>query len=286
MKKDLILFMGQSNMQGETEGCSETREVSGALEYKYLTDTLTPLKNPVGENIGHSMKPFLKLDGMEFLDQLNDTVLLAPEKDCTTLLPAFARSYIKMTNHEIVAVHAARGSTGIDYWLPGTEGYISVVTKTLGAIRKIGKENIRKIYVVWLQGESDMVHGMTKKDYMERLISLRDGLSAELGIDTFGIIRVGTFSSVVNWLNGDIETRKANDKTIQDAQDTICKEQPGFLMLTTITDKLIFGDSKYKNPNAEAHYSSLGQEIIGSLAGKHFGAYAIGGEFDPDEAGF
>ena len=80
MQKDLILFMGQSNMQGETEGCSETEEVPGALEYKYLTDTLTPLKNPVGENIGHDMKPFLNPDGLEFLDQLKDPVLLAPEK--------------------------------------------------------------------------------------------------------------------------------------------------------------------------------------------------------------
>ena len=283
MQKDLILFMGQSNMQGETEGCSETEEVPGALEYKYLTDTLTPLKNPVGENIGHDMKPFLNPDGLEFLDQLKDPVLLAPEKNCTTLLPSFARSYIKKTNREIVAVHAARGSTGIEYWLPGTEGYHSVVTKTLGAIRKIGKENLCRIFVVWLQGESDMLVGMSKKDYINRLIALRDGLSEELGIDTFGIIRVGSFSSVVSWWKGDPETRKANDKAIQDAQDTLCKEYPGFLMLTTITDKLIFGDSKYRNPHAEAHYSSLGQEMIGSLAGKHFGAYAIGEEFDPDE---
>jgi hypothetical protein len=79
------------------------------------------------------------------MDSLPETVLLAPEKGCTTMLPSFARSYIESTGHEVVAVHAARGSTVVSFWLPETEGYDSIIKKTNAAIKKVGRENIGKI---------------------------------------------------------------------------------------------------------------------------------------------
>ncbi len=52
-KVDLLIFSGQSNMQGQTEGPCENNEViNNCFEYKYLSDSLTPLKHPVGETIG------------------------------------------------------------------------------------------------------------------------------------------------------------------------------------------------------------------------------------------
>lgn len=42
-------------MQGQSERLSENDVVNGAYEYKWLTDELLPLQNPVGENITYSM---------------------------------------------------------------------------------------------------------------------------------------------------------------------------------------------------------------------------------------
>ena len=48
---DVIIFGGQSNMQGQSERLSENVPVKSALEYRLLTDSLVPLSNPVGEDI-------------------------------------------------------------------------------------------------------------------------------------------------------------------------------------------------------------------------------------------
>ena len=49
---DIIIFGGQSNMQGQTEGLPQENEpVAGALEYRYLTDECIPLQHPVGEDV-------------------------------------------------------------------------------------------------------------------------------------------------------------------------------------------------------------------------------------------
>lgn len=50
-RADLIIFCGQSNMQGQTDCLSECEVVPSAYEYRFLTDAYVPLKNPVGENI-------------------------------------------------------------------------------------------------------------------------------------------------------------------------------------------------------------------------------------------
>ena len=52
---DITIFSGQSNMQGQCECLSENNIVNDAYEYKWLTDEMLPLKNPVGENITYSM---------------------------------------------------------------------------------------------------------------------------------------------------------------------------------------------------------------------------------------
>ena len=53
---DVIIYSGQSNMQGQSETLSEHAIVKDAYEYKWLTDELVPLQNPVGENITYSME--------------------------------------------------------------------------------------------------------------------------------------------------------------------------------------------------------------------------------------
>ena len=48
---DILIFSGQSNMQGQSEALTDTEPVIGAYEYKWLSDQLVPLCHPVGEDI-------------------------------------------------------------------------------------------------------------------------------------------------------------------------------------------------------------------------------------------
>lgn len=72
---DVIIFGGQSNMQGVTEGMpNDNKPIDGALEYKFLQDGLSPLVHPVGETIED---------------------LLSVAENGGSLIPAFCRAYVK-----------------------------------------------------------------------------------------------------------------------------------------------------------------------------------------------
>ena len=46
---DIIVFAGQSNMQGQTEKLLDSAAVPDAFEYKFATDSLVPLRDPFSE---------------------------------------------------------------------------------------------------------------------------------------------------------------------------------------------------------------------------------------------
>ena len=260
---DILIFGGQSNMQGQTEILSESDIVEGAYEYKYLTDALSPLKNPVGEDI--------RPDGTQGYPLLIDTDLSIWHTDnvlgssCygnTNMVPSFCRAYIKATGQKIVAVHTAKGGTVISKWLPGGECFDMMIKKTVAAINKVKKENeINHIYFIWLQGESDAYEDTKKDVYKQNLIALYKALENEVGIDAFAIIRVGRF------------TNDERDFEIINAQSEACEENPGFLMLTEIAAEL-YNQPEYMNPFVAGHYSAKGQELLGKTAGKALGEYA------------
>ena len=115
---------------------------------------------------------------------------------------------------------------------------------------------------MWLQGESDAVSAKSKEYYKEHLQILGESIKAELGVECFGVIRVGRFA-------GD-----SRDDVILQAQEEVCKEVSSFLMLTTIAEELN-KDPMMMNPYVEGHYSALGAETLGSEAGKTLGKWSI-----------
>ncbi len=253
---DVIIFSGQSNMQGQSECLSEHDVVTNAYEYKWLSDEFVPLQNPVGENITYSMER-----GQDITPQTNipswlkEHALGAACYGNTNLVPSFCKAYTETTKRQVLAVHAAKGSTKISEWLPGTPIYDVLVRKARGAIKKVTPE---RIFFVWLQGESDAVESVPKDDYKESLHVLCDALKADLEIDRFGIIRVGRFA------NDD------RDMEIISAQDEICREDENFVMLTDIATELN-QKSEYMNPHIKGHYSAKGLELLGSAAAKTLG---------------
>ena len=256
---DILIFGGQSNMQGQTEALIGTEPVCNAWEYKFLSDSLAPLKNPVGENIRTDLtEGYLFTADTDQQQWLTDHALGAACYGHTNMVPEFCRAYREITGHEVIAVHAAKGSTMVHEWLPGTDGYRALTAKASAAIQKA--EHPGRIFFIWLQGESDAIFETTKAQYMERCTALCDALKADLGIERFGIIRVGRF------------TNDSRDLEIMAAQDALCRETEDFLMLTdaAVTLNVI---PEAMNPYVGGHYSARGLELLGRAAATTLGLY-------------
>ena len=259
-KIDLIIFGGQSNMQGQSERLSNCNVVENAYEYRFLGDELIPLCNPVGENIKVDRTPGIAHqkggDGQKWL---REHVTGGSASGNTNMVPEFCKAYNGVTGTKVVAVHAAKGSTQIDYWLPGTFGYQFVVDKAKAAIEKATSVyEVGRIFFVWLQGESDALARVMKEEYMEKLVCLNQGLKESLGIETFGIIRVGRF------------TKDERDQEIIDAQDEICEKDGDFTMLTDMAAQMS-EEAQYMNPYVPGHFSAEGLELLGKTAGEALG---------------
>ena len=255
---DIIIFGGQSNMQGQSGALTDTAVVEKAYEYKWLTDELVPLKNPVGENITYDFKEGIAPDGTLTPPEWRAmNVTGSASRHCTNLVPSFCRVYTEMTGREVLAVHIAKGSTQIKDWLPETTGYEILVKKSNCAKEKVTAD---RILFVWLQGESDAIYEVKKDEYKDSLVLLNDSLKKDVGLQKFGIIRVGKY------------VNNEHDDEIISAQDEICTENPDFLMLTDIATKL--NDiPEYMNPDAKGHFGPKGLEKLGFKAGKAFAEY-------------
>ena len=253
---DIIIFGGQSNMQGQAECLSDDKTVDKAYEYKFLGNKMVPLKNPVGEDICYDFSEGeLFNENIDYFKWVKTAALAGACYNHTNLVPSFCKEYTELTGKEVLAVHAAKGSTTISEWLEGGASHEVFIKKIKASIDFAGKENVDKIYFVWLQGESDAIYSTSKETYKNSLIKLNDTLKKEANIDKFGIIRVGRF------------VKDERDDEIINAQDEICSENSDFLMLTTIATELE-KNPLYMNPNVAGHFGSKGLEKLGCEAGK------------------
>ena len=256
---DILIFAGQSNMQGETEGLPDLNPtINNAFEYRFTSDSLKPLNHPVGEDI-------------------NGDILCGAKNGCGTLVPHFCNEYIKNIGRKVVAVHIARGSTTLSQWLKGTDRYFCMTEKINSAIKKV-KENYRinKMFFIWLQGESDAIIGTTQKEYEKMIIDFKNAVNCDFNIDKFCIIEIGYFCHIAPWLelskNGQGIFR---DEEIMRAQESVVEKDKSFIMLTDIC-KVISLDSQYMNPNVGGHFNNKGMALLGKTAGKQLAIYEKG----------
>lgn len=264
MQTDILIFGGQSNMQGQSEALVPTENNGRMLEYKYLTDSFVPLQDPVGENVrydGGCGNPVIK--GCDLRKWLEDHVAGAACYGNTNLVPSFCHTYSEMTGNRAIAAHIAKGSTVIAQWLPGTDGYAILKNKASAAITKARADfGAGRIFFIWLQGESDAIAGNSKEYYKEKMTILSEALQADVGIEKFGIIRVGCF------------TNDQRDLEIIAAQDEICRENADFLMLTDIATQLNT-QPQYMNPEVKGHYSAAGLKKLGAEAATALARYVM-----------
>ena len=235
---DLLIFGGQSNMEGRTEGLPVPNEAApGVWEYKFLTDSIVPLVHPAGERI------LPDLDGAS--------------EGFGSLVPDFCRVYRDETGREVLAVHAAKGATRIDEWLPGTDRYRTALKKILGAKRAAGGKPHR----LNMDSRPIAVSKVPAEIYLERLIRYKDALKRDAGIERFGIIRVGYFTAEHEF-----------DEAIMTAQETACGCDPDFLMLSRITASLSL-DPDWITQGAPGHFNNRGLKRIGDQAAHALAVY-------------
>lgn len=237
---DLFAMSGQSNMQGQSEAAPTPFEIPQykAYEYKLLTNTLTTVKHPFGENIGE--------------------LLAAPVNDWGSLSPRFAEGYFNTTGIPPLMVGVAKGSTTVEQWINNSR-YSKVVEKVNAAAIKAVDNGLvlRRKCFVWLQGESDGVLNTTKIVYKQRLLQLWNDLKRDCGFTHLLIIRVAKFFD-------------NNVVPIIKAQEELAREQKDIVMLTRITGTFTTGNGLMQS---NWHYSNAGLDLVGSLAGKAAGNF-------------
>lgn len=265
---DVIIFGGQSNMQGQTEARPADRPVKDAYEYLTIPDSLEPLSHPVGESVGYDEAHFAH-------------VLLAQAyKKRGNLVPDFCRAYLRTrrrlepdADHRVVAIHTALGSTIAADWQKGLARYDALVDKARRGIARAGTlGEVGRIDFVWLQGESDALRHTTTGEYLRLLVALKDALKEDLGIGVFGIIRVGYFACTAAWRRSEpYEARRADDEAVIKAQELAVRRDADFVMLTRITGAMSL-DQRWINPEACGHFNNAAMKRIGNSAGARLAA--------------
>jgi len=256
---DVLLFGGQSNMQGQTECLPQENEaVSGALEYRLLSDSLISLRHPVGEDLGEIPE---------------DRALKGAHEGHGSLVPDACRAYVAETGRKVVAIHVACGGTGMIGWLCGTERthrYEHVIDKIRAGLVRIRESyEIGHVAYLWLQGESDAISGTTGEAYAAMLTDFKNAVKEAVGFEVFGIIKVGYFCGTVSWMRHlyTEESGRAADEAIMEAQERLVREDPDFVMLTRVCPAMSL-DAKWINPYAEGHFNNAAMTVIGTEAGR------------------
>ena len=245
-KTDVLIFSGQSNMQGSTGEKSEKPSVKNCCEYKYLTDSFEPLKDPVGEDIGDALRATAEGNG--------------------SLVPSFCEKYAE-NGKRVVAIHVARGNTSLSEWQKGTERFDAVADKIKNGLRKVAENyDIERIFFIWLQGESDALKGTSTGEYVRMLKNFKNDLKRQIPISRFCVIKQGYFAAYAEWDERPFAEKKRSDKEIMKAFDIAAREDKDFTVLTGICKRLS-RKKKYLNPKEYGpHFNNLGMEKIGRKA--------------------
>lgn len=244
---DLILFMGQSNMSGAGGDAKEAPElIKGAgYEYRAITqpEELCVLSEPFGENEHKE-------------GYLDDRELLTRGG---SLVTAFVNAYYEETKERVVAVSASRGSARISSF----NNYLveDVIERLENAKRVMTQEkvNIRHIYMVWLQGETDAYLGTSKEEYIGGMQKLLHTLQP-YGVEKCFVIQIG---------NGMYDGVAFDTATMQGIQEELCETDENFVLISTRAKTL--SEPPYMEDGI--HFTQQGLNLLGDDAGRTMGNY-------------
>ncbi len=244
---DLIIFAGQSNMSGNGGNPALAPAVLPGQGYEYrpvaAPGQLTPL-----------VEPFGKFERGLISD--------APEYRRGSLVSAFVSTYYSKTGTPVVAVPAMRGGSDSSFWASAATkaDLLSRYIKTKAYLES-NNFTVRRKFLVFMQGETEAVRGVSGVDYKNDLIAAFQPLFAN-GLEQVFIITPGyaldgvySYDDVVN------------------AQTDLCNSN----------DLFTLGSSVLHSPGMNSyladavHYGQAGLNLAGSSAGAVAAAYAGGG---------
>jgi len=236
---DLIFFMGQSNMSGCGGDYTQAPQViSGAgYEYRSISDpyTLHEIREPFG-----------------FSESVPGSIWDVPGAKKGSMVSAFVNKYYTDTGRTVIAVSASAGGTSTEDWLsPGFVADISVRVKNAQEYLQNNGYNVGHQYVVWLQGESDALDGMTFEGYKTNMDDIIRPLFIA-GFTKVFIITPGRTSINGNFFNN-----------IINAQIDMCKNSGYYALATTA---LCAVSTSYMVD--EWHYNQKVLNLIGTEAGE------------------
>lgn len=241
-KIDVIYFMGQSNMSGMGGKASLAPEVpiEAGEEFKAFSDPtkLYPIKEPFGKTEDNP-------DGLSEKKNKGKKGSLAS---------AFVNKYHELTGNKVIAVSIASGGKAMDLWNERT--FFDDVYSRFKATEDYLKDNDivpNKIYVIWMQGESDEARqipgGEYGKEFMKFFYSLRQFDVDEVFVVTHpaGVETMG-YMEIVN------------------TQMAFCNSDPYFCLATTVIRAI--GEENYSDSvHINQHVLNLaGQEAAKAAA--------------------
>lgn len=244
---DLIIFAGQSNMSGNGGNAALAPVVPAGQGYEYRPATAPNALFPIVEPFGRYERGYI-----------SDV----PEYQNGTLVSSFVTTYFSKTGIPVVAVPATHGGTDSSYWA-NEKTKADLLSRFIKAKSYLEKNNftVRRKYLVFLQGESDAVKGLSAFEYKNNLSSAFQPLFAN-GLDQVFLITPGYA----------IDGIYSYDDVVA-AQVDLCNSSDLFTIGSTLLHKL--------PPNAyladAVHYNQNGLNMVGSNAGSNVAAYANGG---------
>lgn len=244
---DLILFMGQSNMSGAGGNAAEAPELIKGAGYECRAITspteLYVLEEPFGA-------------GEHKEGYLDDRGLL---ERGGSLVTAFVNAYYQETKERVVAVSASRGSAQISSF----NNYLveDVIERLETAKQTMMQQgvNIRHIYMVWFQGETDAYVSTTSDQYIGGMQNLLHTLQP-YGVEKCFLIQIGQVQ-----MGGEtIDT-----SYIQSVQENLCAGDENFVLVSTLPKEI--SEPPYMEDGV--HFTQAGLNLIGEDAGETAGTY-------------
>lgn len=255
---DIVIFAGQSNMVG--------KDNSGR-------NTISSITNSGFEMRFNSKQQAV---GIKYLSNSTDLK--------TSLIPAFANAYYNNTGVPIIAVQTAVSGSKISSWQKNGKNYKNAIAKMKSTISYVESHpenfNLRNIYFVWYQGESDTPN-LTYENNLQKLFQN----TKEAGVDQNFLIRIGHLYHATDTSNDNLEKQKFNRYTNMIKLQTEFTRKNDLAILVSTKAALL---SLEKNPSVAAdgslnqisdmmidqvHFSQMALNIIGSEAGKNAASY-------------
>ncbi len=163
-----------------------------------------------------------------------------------TIWPAFANAIQPLLRVPVGLVNVAVGGTASRQWMPGEALY----QRFLENSREVGRFR----YVLWQQGESDVIENIPTATYVERLETIRNNLVKDWGFAPKWLLAKST-------LHPTVYNRPVEEGRIRDAIHQLWK-RPGF---GRGPDTDILAGENRGGMQSRRHFSAIGQRRAGLM---------------------